>query len=481
MKEWNVPGIAVGVVHGDSIVLLEGYGLRSMGRPERVDPRTVFPIASDTKAFTGILMAMLADRGRVDWDDPVTDHLPEFQLYDSLATRELTIRDLLTHSTGLARADLLWTAGYGYSTAEALRRVRYLKPTWTPGTHFGYNNIMYGAAGQVIANASGESWAAMLRARIFRPLGMTCSSTSVKALASAKDVATPHAIVDGALRTEPYLDVDMIPAAAGINSCAADMVKWLRFQLDSGRVHGKRLVSARNFHETHIPRLAMPLDPVYRALNPATHLRSYAIGWTVQDYHGHEMLSHPGDISGMASTVGILPEERLGVVILSNLEDQELRESLMYWIFDRYLGAPEKDWSAVTLAEHRRADSADAANERLLEATRVRGTHPSHPLAEYVGTYVDSLYGNSQVRLENGHLVFQLTPTMVGDLEHWQKDIFRVTWRDHRNGKEFVRFDLDPETAKVTTLHEMPEVGEPAEEVPVWSRTEAPPWANGGG
>lgn len=470
MRDWKVPGIAVGVVHGDSVVLLEGFGVRTMGRPERVDPQTRFAIASDTKAFTGILMAMLADSGRVHWNDHVAKRLPDLQFYDQAMPHELTIRDLLTHSTGLARADLLWTAGYGYDTDETLRHVRYLKPTWSPGTHFGYNNLMYGAAGQVIARASGKSWSDMLRARIFTPLGMTCSSTSVRQLPSLSDVATPHAIVDGALHTEPYLNVDVIPAAGAINSCAADMVKWLQFQIDSGRVHGRRLVSARNFRETHVPRLAMPMDPVYRALNPATKLRSYAIGWTVQDYHGHEMLSHPGDVSGMASTVGILPEKRLGVVILTNLEDQDLRESLMYWIFDRYLGVPQRDWSAMMLAEHRRADSADAANERLLQATRVRGTQPSHALSAYVGTYVDSLYGTSTVRLEHGHLVFALSPTTVGDLEHWQNDTFRVTWRDHRFGKEFVQFKLDPSTEQVTTLKQMPEVGEPDEDVPVWAR-----------
>jgi CubicO group peptidase (beta-lactamase class C family) len=470
MKEWKVPGVAVGVVHGDFVVLLEGYGVRTMGKPERVDPNTLFAIASDTKAFTGILMAMLADSGKVHWDDHVSAYLPELQLYDPYVTRELAIRDLLTHRAGLARADLLWTAGYGYSTAETLRRVRYLQPSWSMRTHYGYNNIMYGAAGEVIARASGMPWAELLRQRIFQPLGMTCSNTSVTQLPSSPDVATPHAIVDSVLRTERYTNIDMIPAAGAINSCVADMVKWLRFQLDSGRVNGRALVSARNFRETHTPQLAIRIDSAYRVLNPATHLRSYAIGWVVQDYHGREMLSHAGNLSGMSAMVGLLPEERLGVVVLSNMEGQALRESLMYWIFDRYLGAPLKDWSAETLAEQQRNDVADAKAEREIEAKRVKGTHPPLPLEKYVGTYSDSLYGSATVRMENGHLVLALTPKTVGDLEHWQYDTFRVIWRDHRDGKGFVQFELDPVTGAVTTMRQIPDPGEPREEVPVWRR-----------
>ena len=470
MKEWRVPGIAIGVVHGDSIVLLQGYGVRTIGKPDPVTPHTLFAIASDTKAFTGVLMGMLADSNRVHWDDHVSAYLPDLQLADPYVTRELAIRDLLTHRAGLARADLLWTAGYPYSTSEMLHRLRYLKPSWSVRTHYGYNNLMYGAAGEVIARASGMPWADMLRTRIFQPLGMTCSNTSVTQLPANGDVATPHAYVDSAVHVEKYTNIDAIPAAGAINSCAADMVKWLAFQLDSGRVNGKRLISETNFRETHTPQLAIRLSDAYRKMNPATHLRSYAIGWVVQDYHGREMLSHAGDLSGMAAMTGMLPEERLGVVVLSNLEGQALRESLMYKIFDLYLHVPPKDWSAENLAEARHDDSVAAKRERDLDAKRVKGTHPSLPLERYVGTYTDSLYGPATVRMEKGHLVLDVAPKVVGDLEHWQYDTFRVIWRDHRDGKGFVQFELDPVSGAVTTMRQMPDPGEPEEEVPVWGR-----------
>ena len=470
MRDWRVPGIAVGIVHGDSIILARGYGVRTAGRPEPVDEHTLFALASDTKAFTGILLAMLADSGRVRWDDRATAYLPDLQLFDPYVTHELTVRDLLTHRAGLARADLLWTGGYGYDTQEMLHHLRYLHPSWSMRTHYGYNNLMYGAAGEVVARASGMSWSDMLRKRIFQPLGMTCSNTSVTQLPGLSDVASPHAIVDNQLRVVPYTNIDAIPAAGAINSCVADMVQWLRFQLDSGRVNGTRLVSARNFRETHTPQLALRIDSAYRVLNPATHLRSYAFGWTVADYHGREMLSHAGNLSGMAAMIGLLPEERIGVVVLSNLEGQALRESLMYKVFDLYLGVPPKDWSTETLLEQKRADSVDAAEERALVAKRVHGTHPSLPLERYTGTYTDSLYGTAAVRMENGHLVFAMAPRQVGDLEHWHFDTFRAIWRDHREGKTFVTFELDPRTGAVRTLRVVPDPGEPEEQVPVYRK-----------
>ncbi len=470
MREWSVPGIAIGIVHNDSVILAKGYGVRTTGRPERVDDRTLFAIASDTKAFTGILMAMLADSGMVHWDDHATAYLPDLQLADPYVTRELTVRDMLTHRAGLARADLLWTGGYGYDTDQLLHRLRYLHPSWSLRSHYGYNNIMYGAAGEVIARAGGKPWTELLRTRILEPLGMTCTRSTVTALPSESDVASPHAIIDGKLRTVAYTNIDALPAAGAINSCAADMVQWLRFQLDSGQTNGRRLVSARNFRETHTPQLAVRIDSAYRVLNPATHLRSYAIGWVVSDYHGREMLSHAGNLSGMAAMVGLLPEERLGVVVLSNLEDQSLRESLMYKVFDLYLGVPPKDWSAETLGEKRRADSASMADERERQAKRVRNTHPSLPLERYAGTYADSLYGPAKVTVESGDLVFTMAPKQIGDLEHWHFDTFRAIWRDHRDGKSFVTFELDPVTGAVRTMRVVPDPGEAEEQVPVYRR-----------
>jgi CubicO group peptidase (beta-lactamase class C family) len=472
MKDWKVPGVAIGIVKNDSIIYAKGFGVRTIGRPEKVDERTLFAIASDTKAFTAIALAMLVDEGKVKWDAPVTTYLPWFRLADDYATRELTVRDALTHRSGLARGDLLWTGGMHYSRDELLRRLRFLKPSWSIRSHYGYSNLMYLAAGQIAAAVEHKPWDDIVRERIFVPLGMTSTNTTVTLLPSIENVASPHAEVDSVVKAVPYTNMDNIPSAGAVNSSALDMAKWIRFQLDSARVGGKRLVSKRNFIETHSAQTPLRIDSAYRAFNPFTHVRSYAFGWTLQDYRGREALTHAGNLSGMAAMVGLLPEERLGIVVLTNLEGNALRESLMYKVFDLFLHAPNRDWSHVALVEKASFDSIDAKDLREKEAKRVPGTHPSLSLDRYAGTYEDSLYGRAKVTMENGHLVLALAPKQIGDLEHWHFDTFKVTWRDHRDGWNLVTFALDPD-GKVDTFKT--DLGGLPEEMPVMKRIPDPP------
>lgn len=471
MKDWKIPGVAVGIVRNDSVVFAKGFGVRTVGRPEKVDEHTLFALASDTKAFTGILMAMLVDDGKVRWDAPLTTYLPTIKFGDDFLTRELTVRDALTHRSGLARGDLLWTAGWTYDRDELLRRLRYLKPSWNLRTRYGYSNLMYLAAGQAGAAAAGKSWDTLIKERIFVPLGMTESNTSVTLLPSLANVATPHGEVDGKIQAVRYTNIDNAAPAGAINSNIADMTKWLRFQLDSGRVNGKRLVSKRNFIETHSAQQAMRLDSTYRAFNPFTHVRSYAFGWQVMDYRGREVLTHAGNLSGMAAMVGLMPEERMGIVVLTNLEGNALRESIMYKAFDMTVGAPPRDWSRVSLVEKASFDSIDAKDQREAEAKRVSGTRPSLALERYAGAYADSLYGKVSVRMENGHLVLDVAPKMIGDMEHWHYDTFKVTWRDHRDGTNLVTFALDAD-GKIDTMST--DIGGPPEEQPRWKRMADP-------
>lgn len=467
MKDWQIPGVAVGIVHGDTVVFAKGFGVRTVGKPEKVDDHTLFAIASDTKAFTGILLAMLVDDGKLRWDAPLTTYLPTIKFGDDYLTRELTLRDALTHRSGLARADLLWTAGWSYDRGELLRRLRYLKPSWGLRSHYGYSNLMYLAAGEAAAAATGKSWDALVKERILVPLGMTETNTSVTVLGSFANVASPHGKVDGVVKAVPYTNMDNLPSAGAVNSNVVDMTKWLRFQLDSARVNGKRLVSKRSFIETHTPQTVIRIDSTYRAFNPFTHVKSYAFGWQVMDYRGVEMMSHAGNLSGMAAMVGMLPEKRVGVVVLTNLEGNALRESIMYKVFDLYLHAPPRDWSRVSLIEQASFDSIDAKDRRESEAKRVPNTHPSLALDRYAGTYADSLYGSVVVKMENGHLVLDMAPKMIGDLEHWHYDTFKVTWRDHRDGTNLVTFSLDAD-GQIDTMST--DIGGPAEEMPRMKR-----------
>jgi CubicO group peptidase (beta-lactamase class C family) len=326
---------------------------------------------------------------------------------------------------------------------------------------------MYLAAGQAAAAAGGKPWEDLIKSRILDPLGMTETNTSVTLLPAISNVATPHGEVDGVITPVRYTNMDALPSAGAINSNVADMTKWLRFQLDSGRVNGKRLVSKRSFSETHSAQTVMRIDSTYHAFNPFTHVRSYAIGWSVMDYHGVEMLSHAGNLSGMAAMVGMLPEKRVGVVVLTNLEGNALRESIMYKVFDLYLGAAPRDWSRVSLIEKASFDSIDAKDRREADAKRVPNTHPSLALERYAGTYADSLYGKVNVRTEAGHLVLDMAPKMIGDMEHWHYDTFKVIWRDHRDGTNLVTFTLDAD-GQIDTMSI--DIGGPPEEMPRMKR-----------
>ncbi len=441
MQEYKVPGLAIAVVRGDSVLLMQGYGTRTMGKQEPVDAHTRFAIGSTSKAFTATLAAMMVDEGKMRWDEPATTHLPDLQLYDAYVTRELTLRDLLTHRSGLARGDLMWYAT-DFDRAEILRRVRYLKPTWSVRTHFGYQNIMYLAAGQAVAAAAGEPWDQLVRDRIFVPLGMTETNTSTKELAGAADVATPHSDVDDTLRIVPWHNIDNIGPAGSINSTVSDMSKWVRFQLAQGKVGGKQLVSASALGETHTPQQVVPIGPDAKQLNPFTHLESYGMGWFLQDYRGRELDQHGGNIDGMSAMVALMPEEKLGLVILTNANGSPVPTIVMNRVFDALLGAPPYDWSAEYKKVRDKVQKTAKEAEEKRFAQRKLGTSPSLPLADYAGVYADSMYGEARVAVEDGKLVLRYGRSFVGDLSHWHYDTYRATWRDVTLGKTFVTFAL---------------------------------------
>jgi CubicO group peptidase (beta-lactamase class C family) len=442
MADWKVPALALAVVHGDSVVLAKGYGVRTLGTSDKVDQHTLFAIGSSSKAFTALGVALLVDGGKVRWDDPATKYLPGFQLFDPYATRELTVRDLLTHRSGLSRGDMVWYAT-DLPRDSILHHVRYLKPTWSLRSHFGYQNIMYLAAGQLTARVTGTSWDEVMRDRIFAPLGMKSSNTSVAALDRLPNVATPHAEVDDKVRIVPWHNIDNIAPAGSINSNVEDMAQWVRFQLARGQVNGKPLLSAGAFDETQTPQTIVPLEGAWKLMMQDAHFASYGMGWLLHDYKGRKLVEHGGNIDGMSALVAMMPEERTGLVVLTNLGGNFLTYAVMYRILDAYLKQPPKDWSAQLLKGLSELKAQGKAEEKNREAKRAKGTSPSLAPAQYAGVYVDSMYGEATVRADSGKLVLQYG-SMVGDLEHWQHDTYRSQWRLRHQGKTFISFDLDP-------------------------------------
>ena len=443
MPQWEVPGLAIAVVKDDSVIFARGYGVRELGRPEPVDENTLFAIASTTKAMTAAALGMLVDEGKLDWDDPVTQHLPGFQAGDSYVTREFTVRDLLTHRSGLGRNDNLWIAS-PFPRAEIIRRARFLPEAGRFRADYGYNNIMFITAGEIVGAVSGTSWDDFVARRIFQPLGMTRSTTRADTVEARDNVSASHTRDNGRVIAAPRRDYDEIGGAGAVFSSAQEMAQWIRLQLGHGTYQGKRLLADSTVEEMHTPQTLIRSDSVGERLFPDTNFRAYGLGWFLQDYKGRKLVSHSGSLNWTRTQVGMIPSANIGVVVISNLSSSDLQLALMYRVLDTLLGEPPRDWSAEYLALSERARQRSNEETREVEAARQTGTQPSRALGEYVGSYTDELYGEMTIGVEDGQLVLRYSPDYVADLEHWQHDTFRAVWRRAGFGRSFVTFSLDP-------------------------------------
>lgn len=456
LKEFEVPGLAVAVVKDGQVVIAKGYGVRKLGETAPVDEHTLFGIASNSKAFTAAALAILVDEGKLSWDDPVTKHLPWFQMYDPYVTRELTLRDLLTHRAGLSlgAGDLLFWPSTTFTRAEIVRRIRFIKPATSFRSRYAYDNILYLVAGEVIREVTGKTWDDFVKERIFAPLGMTRSNTSTKDFKSGDNLATPHARADGKLRTIEYMNIDNNAPAGAINSSVAEMSKWLIVQLNNGAMPdgARRLFSQRQSHEMWSAQTILPINPYpppqVAALKP--NFSAYGLGWGLSDYRGRKLAAHTGGLAGLVSKVTLVPDLKLGIVVLTNGEAGGAFQALSYHILDSYLGAPPQDWIKAFRELERMAEQNAAAVAKRQSGARNAASKPSLPLPKYAGTYRDAWYGDVIVNEENGKLSlrFSRTPLLVGDLEHWQYDSFLVRWRERSlNADAFVYFALKPDGA----------------------------------
>ena len=421
-RDWRVPGLAIAVVKDDSLVFAKGYGVLEVGKPAPATVHSRFAIGSTTKAMTTAALAMLVDEGRLRWDDRVIDYLPDLRLYDPWVTRELTIRDVLTHRSGLPGVDLLWLRG-DLSNTEMITRLRTVRPASSFRSRWEYHNVVYTIAGAVVAKVSGVSWEQFIRTRIFGPLQMSESFALVADLAGQSDIATPHALVRDTVRVVPVRNTDAVAPAGSVWSSVSDMSRWMRFMLDSGRVGATRLITPAAFGEIVAPQIRAPMSeyPALRLARPNT--LSYALGWFVQDYHGATVWMHTGSIDGMSAIIGLMPDRRLGVYVLANLDHAELRHALMYQVFDLYAGAAPRDWSAELRAlidvARTRTESAAAAQVPNGPAT------PALPLDRFAGSYADSTYGDVRVALTDGALHARFGALDFGRLDAGPYDSFR--------------------------------------------------------
>ena len=452
MQTFEVPGIALAIVEDGRVLLARGYGVRKLGDAAPVDDRTLFGIASNTKAFTATALGILVEAGKLEWDAPVINYLPWFQMYDPFVTRELTIRDLLVHRSGLGlgAGDLLWWPNSTYDRKEIAQRLRYIKPATSFRSAYAYDNVLYSVAGEVIEAVSGQTWEDFVSSRILARVGMTGSSVRHSAAAGGGNVATPHAVVDGRVRPVSPFGSDNVNPAGGINASATDIAKWLLVQLDSGKLaDGTRLFSPRTTRELwSVVTPIRPGAPPPELAPLRANFVGYALGFGLRDYRGWKVVSHAGGLPGFVSRITFVPDQRLGIAVFTNQESGEAFEAITWRLLDHFLAAPATDWLAAYRTLKLRGDSVVAAAERTAAAARDTASRPSLPLAKYAGAYRDAWYGDVSIALENGKLVmrFSHSPSLTGDLEHFQYDTFIARWRDRElRADAYVTFALKPD------------------------------------
>lgn len=452
LKTFPTPGVAVAVIQDGKVVVAKGYGVKKVGEAAAVTPQTRFGIASNTKVFTAIALGMLVEEGKIAWDAPVIRYLPQFAMYDPFVTRELTVKDLLVHRSGLGlgAGDLLWWPASTYNRAEIMQRLRYIKPATSFRSAYAYDNVLYLVAGEIIEAVSGMSWERFIETRILQKVGMTHSTSRHGDAAAPGDVAHTHTLLEGTLKAIAPMTSDNTNPAGGINSGAEDMAKWVMSLLDSGKVgDGSRLYTPATARMIQAPVTPMPNNPPPKFLAPlASDFSFYALGLDVGTYRGRKILHHTGGLPGYLSSVAWIPSERAGVVVLTN--DESLTFLALTWtLMERVLRTPQPfDFIAGYDSLRARQVQALAMLSRQAQAARDSMSRPSLPLAKYAGGYADAWYGDIDIAHENGGLVirFSHTPQLVGDLVPWQHDTFLVRWRDRElRADAYITFMLTPD------------------------------------
>jgi CubicO group peptidase (beta-lactamase class C family) len=438
---WNVPGVAVAVVRDDRVIYLKGFGKRAVDEKEQVTPDTLFPIASCTKAFTTTAMAMLVSEGKLGWDDPVRKHVPNFHLADPLADSQVTLRDLVSHRTGVGSNDYLWYRS-PWDREEVVRRIGLVKPKYPFRGGFEYQSTMFTVAGMAVESASGEKWEDFVRERICTPLSMNAIAFTTAEAKKSGNLASPHR-ADGAGKASviPGYAFARPEPSGSIHASARDLAQWLRFHLGDGTFEGKRLVSAAALAETHSPQNTIPYDSV-KASHPETTEMRYGMAWVLQDYRGEQLVSHAGQVDGYRVHLAMLPSRHLGIAILNNLDRTQMNLAISNTIVDRVLEAPAKDWDLFLRGVVRKEEAAAREKQQAWLAKRDPAARPSRPLTEYTGRYSEPAYDTAQVVLEDGKLLWKWS-AFSAPLVHDEHETFVI--QEPMLGYPRLVFQLDAE------------------------------------
>ena len=455
----GVPGVSIAIVEDGKTTLARGYGIRDLGTPEPVTADTIFSTGSTGKAFTVAALAILVDEGRIGWDDKVIDHMPDFRMYDPWVTREMTIRDLLVHRSGLGlgAGDLLFVPRSDLTRKESVRRLRHIKPATSFRSGYAYDNVLYMVVGQLIEEVTGQTWEAFVQQRIYAPLRMTHSTVDDKGRLASANRARGHGRLNGAIRgvgdQEPLDEsADLAANAAPAGSLAIsanDMTRWLLVQLARGKLpEGEgRLFSEEASAEMWNPVVVQPIDPRPDSLRPTQPMfYTYALGWDVQDYRGAKIIWHGGAVFGSLAAVVLIPDRNIGFSVAINSEEGEVVRGLMYELLDHYLDLPRGDWPEK-LRAYKQGRIDEAVKALQASSAKPAKVGPSLPIAGYAGDYADPWYGTIRIRADKGRLSidFPHSPGMKATLAHWQYETFRTEFTEKSIEPAYVTFQLDAE------------------------------------
>jgi len=424
MKQWKLPGLAIAVVQDGKVIYAKGFGYRDMENKLPVTTGTLFPIGSITKSFTALTFAILKQDGKVDWDQPVRTYLPEFQMNDPVASEQATPRDLFSHRTGLPRHDLVWYSS-DFSREDIVGRIRYLKPNKGFRSAYQYNNLTVMTMGYLEGKVSGLGWEGCIRQKIFAPLGMTHSDLSVAEIEKTEDHALPYELKKDVVTKVPYHNIDAIGPAGSINSSVDDMSHYLAFQLGDGKYEGKQIVAEIDLREMHSPQTAIPDPPPVVSLPGLGHF-SYGLAWVVTSYRGHNLVWHNGGIDGFYALLSMLPDDHMGVVILTNLPSGRTPEVLAYNVYDRLLGLDPLPWLDRFKELEAKGKQQEEEAKKNKPTDRKTGTHPSHDLKDYAGEYQNPGYGLVKIGLKGDGLELSINKLGPFPLEHYHYDVFQV-------------------------------------------------------
>lgn len=449
MQDWDIPGMAVAVVHKDEIVFAQGFGVLKKGESVPVDEHTLFGVASTTKAMTATALGYMVEQGKLHWDDRVIDYLPEFALHDDWVTEHITVRDLLTHRSGYGRmtGNRLQFMTHRERT-ELMYRLRYLEPEADFRSSYVYSNMMYMVAGEVLRVVSGyETWDEAISEIIFNPLNMERSNTSITQIDEHENAAWPHQYIRGEVVPIPRRNFDNVGASASVNTSVYEFAQWIRLQLgEPGVYDGQRIFSEDMIQETHRAQVAIPQS------NAFGDLSAYGLGWSLGYYKGMRIARHGGASDGMNTNFVIIPEKQLGIIVMTNTFNWFMH-AVANTIMDMYVDDRDTDWHQLYLERYQNRYEEVMAQRNEIEQARESGTQPTAEPHQLTGAYYDDLYADIEIVQANDefYIKFWDDDTLIADLEHWHHDTWRAYWRNPAQREKFVEFIFD-EDGNVTSL-----------------------------